>query len=192
MDGQKDGRSKPIVFASVYMAHETTAPPHMLEGLVEYCTVNRLPLVVGADANAHNEVWGSTDNNERGEYLLNYLAGTNMTWANSGNKPTFITRNRREVFDITLISEELRGSIGNWHVSDIPSMSDHCFIRFNVKLTVEKGDLYRQVRNTNWNDYKIKLEMELQGTQQGLHSQIHSTEEFDRAADLLTQSMQKS
>jgi len=46
--------------------------------------------------------WGSTNTNEKGELLYDYLLHSHLFIRNKGNDPTFITRNRREVLDITL------------------------------------------------------------------------------------------
>ena len=52
--------------------------------------------------------WGSTDINERGDLVFNYLLGTKLLLCNRSSKPTFINRNRQEALDITLVSEKLR------------------------------------------------------------------------------------
>ena len=52
---------------------------------------------------------------------------------NIGNDPTFITKNRNEVLDITLVSEELIDSIVWWRVVDDHSFSDHRYI--DLKIT---------------------------------------------------------
>ena len=106
--------AKTVIFSSVYMAEENTAPPHIVEELVTYCNQNNLPLVLGCDANAHHVAWGSSNTNERGEALLEYLASTDLAWCNKGHKPTFITRNRREVLDITLASPGVFSEIKDW------------------------------------------------------------------------------
>jgi len=55
----------------------------------------------------HHTEWGSANTNERGQLLCDYLLQLNLFICNKGNDPTFITRNMREVLDITLISEPL-------------------------------------------------------------------------------------
>lgn len=64
-----------------------------------------LDLLNCADANAHHTHWGSTDANERGEYLLNFILHCCLLICNKGNERTFVTRTRSEALDITLISE---------------------------------------------------------------------------------------
>ena len=96
-----------VIFASAYMAEENTAPPQIVEELTLFYKQNNLALVLGSDANAHHVAWGSSDTNERGEDLLNFIASTDLAWCNKGHKPTFITRNRKEVLDITLATPEV-------------------------------------------------------------------------------------
>lgn len=48
-----------VVMASAYFpGEEEEAPPPKVQALVEYCRQNNKELIVGCDANAHNEVWG--------------------------------------------------------------------------------------------------------------------------------------
>ena len=53
------------------------------------------------------------------------------TICNVGSKPTFRTR-KREVLNLTLINRNAENCISDWHVSDVPSFSDHMYIRFRV------------------------------------------------------------
>ena len=151
---------KTVIFASVYMAEENAAPPQIVEELTVYCNRNNLPLVLGCDANAHHVAWGSSNINERGEALMEYLASTDLAWCNKGHKPTFITRNRREVLDITLATPEFFLKIKDWAVSDNPSLSDHAMITFHLTITSPAERWYRNVRKTNWKDFKRFLPVE--------------------------------
>ncbi|XP_070070406.1 uncharacterized protein [Drosophila takahashii] len=54
-----------LLVASCYMAHERSAPPDELSSLVELGSKDD-QLLIGADANAHHSVWGSSDINDRG------------------------------------------------------------------------------------------------------------------------------
>lgn len=68
------GTIRDVVVASSYFpGDDSNAPPDLVDKLVSYCNRNDLPLLLGCDANAHNEVWGSTDTNQRGEYLLEFI-----------------------------------------------------------------------------------------------------------------------
>nr|XP_036234232.1 uncharacterized protein LOC118683857 [Bactrocera oleae] len=55
-----------FVVAAAYFPGETPiAPPEAIGNLVEHCRRNKLPLIMGCDANAHHIEWGSTDCNTR-------------------------------------------------------------------------------------------------------------------------------
>nr|XP_036222944.1 uncharacterized protein LOC118681673 [Bactrocera oleae] len=106
-----------FVVAVAYFPGETpTAPPEAVGNLVEYCRRTKLPLIMGCDANAHHTEWGSTDCNTRGESLIEFIASKNLSIANVGCEPTFVTSVRREVFDITLSNESEIGLISQWRI----------------------------------------------------------------------------
>lgn len=96
-----------------------------LRHIVEYSENSGVPLIIGADCNAHHAVWGSTDINRRGEKLVEYIATTNLEVLNKGNKPTFVVKNRKEVIDVTFASQCITEKVYNWHVSDEETLSDH-------------------------------------------------------------------
>ena len=176
-----------IVFASVYMAHGLPVPPVKMEELVRYCEDKRLPLIIGSDVNAHHQLWGSTDTNARGDDLFNYLATTTLSWANKGHKPTFVTRNRQEVLDVTFFSDEASGLIDDWHVSDEPSLSDHKYIKFQISLDKPKPPLRRWVKNTDWDVYRCQLRGKIEELQ--TTEPINSPEAMEMAANSITSCM---
>jgi hypothetical protein len=87
-------------------------------------------LIFGCDANAHHIIWGSMSINPQ-ECLIEYLAQTNIL--NKGNEPTFIISNRKEVTDLTLVTDKTADLVSNWHVFDEISFSDH---RYKVFMLV--------------------------------------------------------
>ena len=178
---------KTVIFSSVYMAEEDTAPPHIMELLTNYCNNNNLPLVIGCDANAHHVAWGSSNINERGEALMDFLASTNLAWCNKGHKPTFITRNRREVLDLTLVTLDIFSKLKEWTVSDKPSLSDHAMITFHFTKTKQADSWYRNVRKSNWKDYKKLLPIEISKILP--FGEIRSTQDLDSWAELLTKNI---
>ena len=91
-----------IVFASAYMAAEEPAPPNFLRDLLVFTEYEQIPTIVGTDANAHHTIRGSCDINLRGEDLLAYCASADLNLCNVGNKPTFRTKTREKVLDLTL------------------------------------------------------------------------------------------
>ena len=91
-----------FMFASTYMSQEEPAPPETLKELVAFSDKEKIPLVIVTDANAHHTVWGSTKVNLRGLELLMYCASASLYFSDVGNKPTFRTKTREEVLDLTL------------------------------------------------------------------------------------------
>ena len=62
-----------LAIASVYMAAEDPAPSEKVRRLVRHCRVNNIPLIMGGDVNSHHTSWGSSDINQRGEELMEFL-----------------------------------------------------------------------------------------------------------------------
>ena len=86
-----------IVFSSVYMPYDPAkSPPEQItKDLVHHCERKGLNLIIGTDCNSHNEVWGSTDSNPRGEDLLEFIFSTSLQICNIGTESTFIDVRKR-------------------------------------------------------------------------------------------------
>ena len=133
-----------------------------MKNLVEHCQINNLKLIIGSDTNCHNEMWGSLDNNSRGDDLLEYIVSTNLHICNIGNSPTFINVIRQEVLDVTLVSQNAIEHIALWEVLNRDMLSDHRAISFDVNFETDfEESTYRNVRTTNWDIFRLKLREEL-------------------------------
>jgi hypothetical protein len=97
------GRKINLVVASSYLPITSDIPSPEMERLVEYCEQQGLPLVIGCDTNAHHLAWGRHECNNRGNLLAEYIATTMLEIANKGCEPTFVSRNRQTVINITLV-----------------------------------------------------------------------------------------
>lgn len=76
-----------IIFCSLYMPYESKIIPNAkFEELYRYSVEQSIPLIVGADSNAHHTIWGSTNINKRGELLLEYLSSTELEICIFGTK----------------------------------------------------------------------------------------------------------
>ena len=60
-------------------------------------------------------------------------ASVSLHFRNMGNKPTFRTKKSEAVLDVTLINRNAENCTRDWHVGDVPSFSDHMYIRFQVE-----------------------------------------------------------
>jgi len=112
-------------------------------------------------ANSQHTQRGSTNTNERGELLYDYLLQSNLFICNKGNDPTFITRNRREVLDITMISDPLLNQLEAWKVGIEHSFSDHRYIEFTLSLDCPPAENITNLGLTNWGYYKNLLSRNL-------------------------------
>ena len=85
--------SQKVVFASAYLPGDTLEVPQDLRNLMQYCIQNQLEIIIGCDANAHHLIWGSTNTNERGENVLDFIIENNLEIINKGSRPTFVVNN---------------------------------------------------------------------------------------------------
>ena len=88
--------------------------------------------IIGCDVNSHHTSWGSTNTNNRGEFLFNYIMASGVDVMNRSNRPTFVTSNRQEVIDITTATVCIGNFIKDWHLTEEVSCSDHRYIRLTI------------------------------------------------------------
>ena len=142
---------KYLIVCSGYFPYDSieSPPPKEMVDIIDYAKNNNMPIIIGCDANAHHTIWGSSDINNRGEALLEYIYSVNLDIKNEGNTPTFITSNREEVLDITVCSLEISENINNWHVSKDDSLSDHQIIFYDFWCDRPDPITYRNPRDTD-------------------------------------------
>jgi hypothetical protein len=148
-----------IILGSAYLPYDDVEPPPTgeLERLVTLCRAEGTHLIIGCDANSHHTFWGSTNINNRGESLFNYIMANGLDIMNKGNRPTFVTSNRQEVIDITIATFYAGNFIKNWHISEEVSCSDHRYIRFTVTGIDRSIEVYRNPRKTDWESFRTDL-----------------------------------
>ncbi|KAJ8910054.1 hypothetical protein NQ315_012747 [Exocentrus adspersus] len=174
------------VLCSAYLSFESPNPPlRQLMELVEWCKSNNLPLIIGCDANAHHICCRSKDINQRGLDLLEFLNSSGLDILNRGTKPTFVTRNRQEVIDITISNSWSSHLVKNWHVSSEVSMSDHRYILFNLETdTVSEEREYRNPKLTVWSTYRDSLSRNV-----GLPVRPHTIPQIETSVENLTRAV---
>ncbi|XP_011157128.1 uncharacterized protein LOC105194097 [Solenopsis invicta] len=164
LDVDASGGKRKAVVCSAYFPHDegSLPPPESVTKLVEHCKNKRLPLIVRCNANSHHTVWGSTDTNDRGRKLLEFLASTDLEILNRGNKPTFCTAVRREVLELTVCSRCILRDVVGWRVSRELSLSDHRQITFKLTWAREEVTMFRDSRSTDWDSYRMDLKCYLE------------------------------
>ena len=178
-------------FSSSYMAHDHADPPpsDLTRQMVKDAHTQNIAVIVGADANSHHEIWGSTDTNQRGESLMNFLLDNKLSIANLGNEPTFIVSNRREVLDITIVSDRISHLISNWKVLDECSFSDHRYISFVIECgNCNKVQFFTNRRNTDWNIFRSTLNSSIEKAPQA----ISDVDTLERVVDRFTKAYQSA
>ncbi|XP_054745915.1 uncharacterized protein LOC129250307 [Anastrepha obliqua] len=143
-----------LLFGSIYMPHDEEAPQKELRKLVETAARKKHGLVVGTDANAHHTVWSSTDINDRGESLFNYILQSSLETANRGEEPTYVGPTSKNEVGLTLYTSK-QVMVHECEVLSRLSFPDPGCISFQV-IFRSKHELisFRAHKNTNWNLYR--------------------------------------
>jgi len=155
-----EGNNKSLVLVSAYLPHDDEAPTDTLRKLVISQEKKKNYLLIGTDANARHEVWGSSSTNERGECLLDFINLYNLSICNRGNKPTFsfpssdIYDGWDTTLDVTLVNNLTFPIINNWKVLDENSFSYHRYITFDANFDFNIKVDCRNPRNTDWVKFK--------------------------------------
>lgn len=94
--------------------------------------------------------WGSTNVNQRGDNLLEYILSTDLIILSPGNKPNFINKLRKEVLDISLCSPDLFSIIFDWNVTNYILTSDDKCINLKISFDTIPPLQFRNPAATNW------------------------------------------
>ena len=172
-----------IILRSAYLPHNDVEqlPLEELDRLVMGCRAEGTQLIIGCDANLHHTSWGSTNINNRGQSLFNYIMANGLDIMNRGNRPTFVTSNRQEVIDITIATFHAGNFIKDWHVTEEVSCSDHRHIRFTVMGIDHSVITYRNPHRTDWESYRN----DLSGFLSGMTDKINNFPDLEIAANQL-------
>lgn len=135
--------------------------PAELEQVVKFCNDNNKPLILCMDSNAHSRLWGSKDNNSRGDMIEDLVFDNNLTIHNKGSRDTFVSHLGSSVIDITITNVHAAGLVENWTVSDWNFASDYEGIAFNLDLKKPGLLKGRSFVKTNWQNFRNILDEQL-------------------------------
>jgi hypothetical protein len=124
---------------------------------------------------------GVTGTNPRGDSLMEFLVSSNLNILNSGNEPTFVVGNRKEVTDQTLGTNKFGDLVSNWHVSDEKSLSDHRYICFQIGNVTANYVTFRNPKRSKWESYKD----DLKGNLEIISRKIRTIKDIDLSVDQL-------
>jgi ribonuclease HI len=139
-----------IIVVSVYADINKDAVPMELINITKYCGDNNLPLVLGADTNAHSSCWGCSENNSRGDEYELFIASNNLSILNVGSLPTFQTTRASSIIDVSFVTYDLYDLVQEWRVSEEDFLSDHKCIEFEMNLKQPNLEPVRNWQRTDW------------------------------------------
>jgi exonuclease III len=182
----KHGGSQKIIFCSAYCpaindnAAAIKEPlDHTKIKLIEYVRSNNLELIFAGDFNAHNKAFGDKKNDARGNWLVDYLMGTNLFVLNQGKEPTFEQNNSSSVIDLTLATPGAARRISKWHLDKDFVFSDHKAVCFELESQVFGAIIERIKRRTNW----IAFQKAISDKCEGLSADIRTKQELENRAN---------
>jgi hypothetical protein len=149
-----------IIIMSIYFDINKEVISCDVTRLLDYAELKQLPVILGADSNAHSKLWGCEQNNARGNDFEEILSRWNLSINNIGLVPTFQTVRASSIIDVTLTSYTLFDRILGWEVSEKNFDSDHKCVQFELNLTQpELQQVMNQLRPIGKNLRKVsKLE----------------------------------
>ncbi|KMQ89040.1 reverse transcriptase [Lasius niger] len=90
-------------------------------------------IILCGDFNSKSSHWGSPITNNRGDEVERWVAANDLRIANVGNAPTCVRPQGSSIIDLTWVSLQAIGLIGDWSVrEDVETLSDHSYITFSV------------------------------------------------------------
>ena len=145
---------------SVYRAPHITASHNDWKKIFSQVSSS---LLVGGDFNAHNNMWGSSKNDNHGNALFRAIDECNLVVLNNGDVTHLVnpTSNMRSVVDITMVSPNV-AVLANWEVCEDTLGSDHYSIKIELANFKNPTDLIFpstrwSFKNANWELYYFHL-----------------------------------
>ena len=110
------------------LRYPLSPPQEPIVRLVSDGRIRGVPVIIEANAYRYHNMWSSSGTNECSECLFDFIISSNLAITNRRDEPTFLTSNRKEVLDITLVSSDFSNNLRDWFVSNECSFSDHRYI----------------------------------------------------------------
>ena len=145
--------------ASLYLDIDYKVNNESFIQLIERCESQGTPLIMGLDSNAHSQLWGCEESNQRGEELEAILLEHEMVVLNQDDVPTFITEKGKSIIDITIANRYAieKWDFEDWRVDLQESFSDHRYITFSGGTFVPEKREVRNLNKTNWTKFREQL-----------------------------------
>ena len=185
--GRASWQSQTTLLISCYWDITISKIPEELNRAVQYARANNIEFHINMDSNCHSTLFGSKDQNERGNILEDFMAEHNMVPGNVGTENTFVRGNSGTVIDLTLGSPKAMAQLRNWRVHRENLMdSDHRLIEMEITFGEFIYEYSRDLSRVNWDEFKSNLDFKLKGKALGRN---FSVLELEEAAELLQDSV---
>ena len=155
---------KSMLLVSAYLDANITDPNKIVGPIVQEIAnitdAQKWGLLIGSDSNAHSFLWGSKDQNTRGDQVEDFLSANNLTVKNTGNTPTWDPGwGPNSVIDITITNRLLEDRVSDWSVrTDYHSQSDHKLICYQIDyISNEQTITTRNYERANWDIFGRSL-----------------------------------
>lgn len=187
---------KNIIISSFYLPHKDEEGKaindpinNLLEKIVCTSKQENTELILAGDSNSHNTLWGSADNNTRGDKLLEFIMENELTILNTGNLPTWSEdwtnkNSRRSTIDVTLCTKGITEKLSQWENSEIILQSDHKALTFKIDSNKVEPTKFRNPKKTNWENFLNDIKNKVEDI-----NDINDTKELDKQAENLNKTL---
>ena len=129
---RKTKGEKNLLLISMYLDIKKPIISDALINVINYRSRIDADMVINTDSNAHSQLWGSQDNNQRGTELERFLYQNGLTVMNRGEIPTFSSAVGSSVIDLTICNDRFVDRVTDWQVVPGVIQSDHRLVTCNV------------------------------------------------------------
>ncbi|GBM71860.1 hypothetical protein AVEN_229358-1 [Araneus ventricosus] len=147
--------SFPITIISAYSSPAQNVHTTLQEIQEIISSLPEEKIIIGADLNGQNTLWGYRSNDNRGKDILDFILANNLNIINKPDAlPTFQRNNSVGWTDLTLCSQSLINSSINWEVLEEISLSDHRYIETTIASTVA-NQFYKRYKTRHGNHLRF-------------------------------------
>ena len=105
-----------LIICSSYQDITIAEAVNNITKCVDLAKSNNETIIVGADTNAHSQLWMSQTSNSRGEKFEDFITANELNVCNIGSKPTYDCKTGKSIIDVTITTNDIHDKIKNWTV----------------------------------------------------------------------------
>jgi hypothetical protein len=133
-----------IIVVSMYFDREKPIEPDLAKMEFAIQHAKGTAVLFATDSNARSTLWHDKFTNTRGRTLEEFLTSNQLYIVNKdSNNTTFRNSLGTSNIDLTIISTQLLNNVSGWTISDQESISDHNFIKLDIKQS--RGKLQSEI-----------------------------------------------